>query len=137
MKIKADKSAWAEEFQRTSILIDPQFDYYTDYEYSCRVCKTDHVWTALQQKNHYEVLKRTGAVSDMCDACFRRYNILKNKFRKFHRTWVSESESSKYRAPYIEEWLTAIQEYKKYTDKYDRAMEHKLTNLVERNGLTK
>ncbi|WP_196137830.1 zinc-ribbon domain containing protein [Aliikangiella sp. G2MR2-5] len=131
MKIAANKDLWADELKRSYDYYDPKFDFYYDYSYTCRGCGLDEVWTAQQQKHHFEVLKKLRGVSSLCNQCFHKYNALKSRFRYFKEQREKETESSKKNAPYIQEWIDAIQEYKKYTDKYDLGMEHRLIGLTK------
>lgn len=133
MKIAADKELWADELKKSHDFYNPDFDYYYDYRFTCRGCNKDKIWTAEEQKVHYEVLKKVNAVSSLCNDCFIEYNKLKTKCRKFRAKWNEETEKSKKSASYIAEWLKTIQEYKKYTDKYDSGMEHRLARLLKKN----
>lgn len=69
----------------------------------------------------------------LCEPCYKKYNSLKGRIREYERLWLLETESSKAHAEYIAKWLADIQEFKTYTDKYNRGMEHKLRRLLEVN----
>lgn len=133
MKVVANKELWADELKRSYDFYNPEFDFYYDYSYTCRACGESNEWTASEQKRYYEVLKKVRGVSSLCDGCFKEYNKLKSKFRKFHTAWKKETENSKKTALYLKDWLDSIQEYKKYTDKHDSGMEHYLSRLLEEN----
>ncbi|ABC31083.1 hypothetical protein HCH_04378 [Hahella chejuensis KCTC 2396] len=132
-KIKADKELWPEAMKASHDFHNPLYDYYYDIQYVCRKCKKTAIWSAEQQKYESEVLKKSYYGKVLCELCYKAYNLLKARIREYERLWLRETESSKSQAEYIASWLADIQEFKKYTDKYNQSMEHKLRRLLDAN----
>ncbi|WLQ17229.1 hypothetical protein O5O45_15010 [Hahella aquimaris] len=130
-RVKANKELWPETIKNSHDFHNPLFDFYYDSQYVCRKCKKTTIWSAEQQKYEIEVLKKDYYGKVLCEPCYEKYNSLKGRIREYERLWLMETESSKAHAGYIAKWLADIQEFKAYTDKYSRGMEHKLRRLLE------
>lgn len=76
----------------TSNSMMPRFpEYYQDWPFVCRDCKSHEVWTAKQQQRYYE--EQGGEIESFairCRSCRRKERERKEAARKVHREGMEE-----------------------------------------------
>lgn len=132
MKVLMDKEQWSEESKR-SYSYDNCEDYYEDIKYKCYSCGLKSIFSALDQKETFEVRKSyIWQRRVLCSACYSDLSIIKKKICEFEILWDSETENQKANASYIEEWLSLLKVMPKYGKGKNEAAERQLTKLLNK-----
>ncbi|MCQ3829158.1 hypothetical protein HXX02_06850 [Microbulbifer elongatus] len=131
MIVPADKSKWSES-SRNSYLYDSHIDHYADIPYNCYKCGDLSVFTALEQKEAFEVRKcYVWQRRTLCSSCYKELKKLKAAIKDYEKMWASEDESSKSSAPFVGEWLSALKQVHSFGKHPNGAM---ITHLEKHLG---
>ena len=134
MKVKMNKNAWSKE-SKQSYIYDSATDYYEDEVYKCYRCGKSAVFTALEKKETYEIhkcyiwQKRT-----LCPDCYVKYKKLKKQLSEYQEQWNNGNENSKHTAPYLNEWLSGLNEICLYGKPKNESVINHIRKLIDDNA---
>lgn len=130
MKVKMNKHAWSKE-SKNSYSYDSETDYYEDESYRCYKCGKSSIFTAREQKEVYEHQKcYIWQKRTLCPECYKNYNSLKKQLNIYQEQWSNETEASKKKAPYLKEWLKAINDMPNYGKPKNESMAKMLFKII-------
>ncbi|WP_162844090.1 zinc-ribbon domain containing protein [Sinobacterium caligoides] len=130
-----DKVNWSDSSKNSYAYESPVRNAYIDSAYRCTKCHQVAVFSAKAQKYTYEVKKSyICQYRTLCPECYYSLKNLVNMVNGFEELWAKENESTKHTAPYIIEWLDALQQFPKYGKKANQAIINMLNNHISKNS---
>ena len=130
MQIKTDRDKWSKE-SKQSITYNYAPEYYEDINYFCYKCGEHTIYLASEQKNAFEVEKRyIDQKRYLCKSCYKNLCELKKNIHEYEQKWKNETDECKKHAPYLKDWLRAINEIPNYGKSKNHCMAQMLFRLV-------
>jgi hypothetical protein len=127
----ANPEAWSEECKR-SRSYSPDVDPYFDEYYWCAKCRKPSVFTALQQKEAFEVQKRyIHQRRELCPACHRRRYELIAEAKAFSAAWEKDKVALKANRASLQRWKEVLELLPTYGAREDTARIRMLSKLLQ------
>ena len=131
--VPCDPECWSEDSKRS---VAYQFTPrpYRDKAYLCWRCRAPDVFTAVDQKHAFEVLKvniSQGRI--LCGACHRERVQLDREARECRRRWAEERSDVENNAEFLQRWLAVLEALPGYNVREDSANIAMLTRLTQQS----
>lgn len=120
-RVRIDKSAHSESSKRS---VGHEFlgEYYEDIHYKCSKCERPAVFTALEQKEAFEIRKEyMWARRVLCTDCFFEAKAIQKEVENREKQYLENKEAILKDEEFLRDWLDALQEYGKYGRKKDES----------------
>ena len=129
-RVPVDASQWSPAGQRRLGYLSPP-RYYEDRVFACRSCQCESIFTAVQQKQEFEVKKAHPLRQHiLCRSCLSRKNELQEVNARYMASWSANRERMAADIPSLLAWLSVLQELPTFGVRRDSARIRMLERLA-------
>lgn len=132
----ANPDLWSDSSKQSYAYQSSLHRAYTDRHYTCRRCKQAAVFTALQQREVYEVRKAyIWQDRVLCAECFATRMQIEAELRACARRWQADRAECQADTPFLLSWHGLLQQHVEYGGSRDEGNTRMLMALLqEREG---
>lgn len=128
-KLKADPTKWSKKSQR-SVAADFTTQY-TDIKYRCWHCQAEAIFSAIDQKQTFEIKKANiNQRRILCQICWKKALHLSAELRECEAKWNESKHSLKTDEIFLSNWLLILVEQETYLYRHDTARKNMLRKLL-------